>query len=48
MLFVLSEAMMDHMKESLHTEWKVTNLSELSKIIGIEITCTEDTISISQ
>jgi hypothetical protein len=48
MLFASSEAMMNHMKESLHTEWEVTNLGEPSKIIGIEITCTKDTISISQ
>ena len=40
--------MMDHIKDTLCSEWEVTNLGEPSKIIGIEITHTADAISTSQ
>jgi len=36
------------MKNTLHSEWEVTNLGQPSKIIGIEVMCTNDTITISQ
>ena len=39
---------MDHMKNVLSSEWEVTNLGEPHKIIGIEVTCTDNFISISQ
>jgi hypothetical protein len=38
MLFASSERMMEHMKETLCTEWEITDLGEPAKIIGIEIT----------
>ena len=39
---------MDHMKDALSSEWEVTNLGELHKIVGIEVTCANNSISISQ
>ena len=39
---------MDHMKDVLSSEWEVTNLGELHKIVGIEVTHTNNSISISQ
>jgi hypothetical protein len=36
------------MKEQIAHRWQVTDLGEPSKIIGIEIKCTADSISISQ
>jgi Reverse transcriptase (RNA-dependent DNA polymerase) len=48
LLFASSDDMMDHMMETLHSEWKVTDLDEPRKIISIEVTCTNNAISISQ
>ena len=48
LLFASSDSTMDHMKDTLCSEWEVTDLGEPSKIVGIEITCSDDTISISQ
>jgi Reverse transcriptase (RNA-dependent DNA polymerase) len=39
---------MEHMKNSIRSEWTVTDLGEPSKIIGIEIHKTEGSIRISQ
>ena len=39
---------MDHMKNMLSSEWEVTDLGEPHKIVGIEVTCTNNSISISQ
>ena len=39
---------MDHMKDTLSSEWDVTDLGEPHKIVGIEVTCTNNSISISQ
>jgi hypothetical protein len=39
---------MEKMKNNLHSEWEVTNLREPTKIVGIEITHTENSITISQ
>jgi hypothetical protein len=33
---------MDHMKGTLRSEWEVTDLGEPRKIIGIEVTRTDD------
>ena len=40
--------MIDHMKDVLSSEWEVTDLREPHKIVGIEVTCTDNSISISQ
>ena len=39
---------MDHMKDTFSSEWEVTSLGEPHKIIGIKVTCTNISISISQ
>ena len=39
---------MDHMKDALSSEWEVTDLGELHKIVSIEVMCTDNSISISQ
>ena len=39
---------MDHMKHALSSEWEVTNLGEPHKIVGIQVTHTDNSISISQ
>jgi hypothetical protein len=36
------------MENNLHAEWEITDLGEPSKIVGIEITCIKDSITISQ
>jgi hypothetical protein len=36
------------MANDLHAEWEITDLGEPAKIVGIEITCTEDSITLSQ
>jgi Reverse transcriptase (RNA-dependent DNA polymerase) len=48
LLFASSDETMDHMKETLCSEWEVTDLGEPSKIVGIEVTRTDKTITISQ
>ena len=48
LLFASSDLTMEHMKKTLHSEWEVTDLGEPSKIVGIEVMRTDDTITISQ
>jgi hypothetical protein len=48
LLFVMSNALMEKMKQNMSTEWETTDLGEPSKIIGIEITRSANTISIRQ
>jgi hypothetical protein len=48
LLFALSDEMMDQLKDALQKEWTVTDLGEPTKIVGIEITCTGNSIFISQ
>jgi len=48
MLFATSDRMMDHMKNTIKSEWEATDMGQPSKIIGIEITFTDDTVIISQ
>jgi CRISPR/Cas system-associated protein Cas5 (RAMP superfamily) len=48
LLFGTSDAAMEHMKNSLRSEWEVTDLGKPKKIVGIEITHTDDAITISQ
>jgi hypothetical protein len=48
LLFASSDIMMDHMKTSLRSKWQVTDLGEPTKIVGIEITVTNDSVKISQ
>jgi hypothetical protein len=48
MLFASSDKMMDHMKGVIKSEWEATDMGQPSKIIGIEITFTDDAIIISQ
>ena len=39
---------MEQTKSDLRTEWEMTDLGEPTKIIGVEITQTDDTITLSQ
>jgi hypothetical protein len=39
---------MEEMKNDVHSKWEVTNLGEPTRIVGIEITRTENSITISQ
>src|SRR5260370_15021925 len=48
LLFAGSNQIMNEMKNDLCSQWEVTNLGKPSKIIGIEITRSDDTIMISQ
>jgi hypothetical protein len=48
MLFASSDAMMEHMKNTIKSEWEVTDLGKPRQIIGIKITIDNDSISISQ
>jgi hypothetical protein len=48
MLFASSDEMMKHMKQSIQSEWEVTDLSEPNKIIGIEIPLLDGQVTISQ
>jgi hypothetical protein len=48
MLFASNNVMMEHMKESIESEWQATDLGEPSKIIGIEITFMPRSLRISQ
>jgi Reverse transcriptase (RNA-dependent DNA polymerase) len=48
LLFASSDETMDHMKDILRSEWEVTDLGEPSKIVGIEVTRSDDTVTISQ
>jgi hypothetical protein len=48
LLFASSEKMMQHMKDTISSEWEVTDLGKPRKIVGIEITMDEDSVTISQ
>jgi hypothetical protein len=48
LLFATSDALMEKTKQNISTEWETTDLGEPSKIIGIEITQSANTISIGQ
>ena len=48
LLFTTIIRLMECMKNDLHTEWEMTNLGKLAKIVGIEISCEQNSISISQ
>ncbi len=43
-----SEKLMATMKNDLHSEWEVTDMGEPAKIVGIEITWRENSITIMQ
>jgi hypothetical protein len=48
LIFATSYEIMDETKDEIKAEWETTDLGEPTKIVGIEITRTERTISISQ
>jgi len=39
---------MEQTKSDLHSEWEMTDLGEPTKIVGIEITQTDDSITLLQ
>ena len=46
LLFASSDKLIEQTKSDLRTEWEITDLGEPTKIIGIEITQTNDSITI--
>jgi hypothetical protein len=48
LLFATSDDLMNKMKNEIQSEWKVTDMGEPQKIIGIEITKSDNSIMISQ
>jgi len=48
LLFATTIRLMNKMKSDIKAKWEVTNLGEPSKIVGIEITMSKDSIAISQ
>jgi len=48
LLFALSDKLINQTKSDLHTEWEITDLGEPTKIVGIEITQNNNSITISQ
>jgi len=48
LLFAMSVKLMNKMKMDIKAKWEVTDLGEPSKIIGIKITMSKDSIAISQ
>ena len=48
MLFATSKELMERIKTDIKSEWEVTDLGEPTKIVGIEITKKEGSITISQ
>ena len=48
LIFASSDEMLNGVKTDLCTEWEVTDLDEPTKIVGIEITRTQNSIKISQ
>ena len=48
LLFATSEDLMNKMKSEIQSEWTVTDMGDPQKIIGIEITRSDDSIMISQ
>ena len=47
LLFATTIILMDRMKSDIKSKWEVTDLGEPTKIVGIEITMTPDSIAIS-
>jgi len=47
LLFAMMVILMEKMKTNIKSEWEVTDLGDLKKIVGIEITMGEDSITIS-
>src|SRR6266581_5738828 len=48
LIFATSEKLMATMKNDLHSKWEVTDMGEPAKIVGIEITWRENSITIMQ
>ena len=48
LLFTTSDELMTHLKIEMHHKFELTDMGELSKIVGVEITKREDFIKISQ
>jgi len=48
LLFISSNKLMQQTKSDLCTEWEVTDLGELSKIIGVKITQIKESLTILQ
>src|SRR6266702_6721519 len=48
LLITKPDKLMEQTKSDLHTEWEMTDLGEPTKIIGVEITQTDDSITLSQ
>jgi hypothetical protein len=48
LLFATTEELIEQMKAGLEAEWELTNLGELVKIVGIEITLSDRSVMISQ
>jgi hypothetical protein len=48
LLFTSEDVMMTHMKDTIKSEWTITDLGEPKKIVSIEITIDDRSISISQ
>ena len=48
LLFAMTIRLMNKMKADIKAEWEVTDLGEPSKIVGIKITMSRDSIAISQ
>ena len=48
LFFASLEQLMQHMKNDICSQWETTDMGDPSKIVGIEITQTEDSITISQ
>ena len=48
LLFASSEQAMQQMKDDIHSQWEATDMGDPSKIVGIEITQTGDSIKITQ
>jgi hypothetical protein len=48
LLFMMSNTLMEKMKQNISTKWETTDLGKPSKIIGIEITWSMNAISIGQ
>ena len=47
LLFASSDKLMQQMKDEIHSQWEATDMGNPSKIVGIEITQTDDSNSIT-
>jgi len=47
LLFATTDIGVQRMKREITSKWRVTDLGEPSKIIGIETMCSDDSIAIS-